>query len=131
MATRSNIGIQGADGIIKAIYCHWDGYPSGVGAMLAEHYTDPAKVEALINLGDFSSLTPELKDILSYAQRGKTDTEARKFNDWQEWKDYALSQDAEYLYLFENDSYNGWGWNYYALADKWVSLPSIAQVANA
>ena len=131
MATRSNIGMQQSDGTIKAIYCHWDGYPAGVGATLAEHYTDPAKVEALINLGDFSSLEPNIEDIQTYAQRGETGTEAREFARWETWKDYALSQSAEYLYLFEQDPYNGWGWNYYALGDNWVSLPSTKQVANA
>lgn len=131
MATRSNIGMIQDDGTIKAIYCHWDGYPEGVGATLAEHYTDPAKVEALMNLGDFSSLAPSVEEIETYAQRGATDTEARVFNDWQEWKEYALSQDAEFIYLFEQDSRNGWGWNYYALGSHWVSLPSTKQVANA
>lgn len=131
MATRSNIGIQQTDGTIKAIYCHWDGYPSGVGATLAEHYTDLAKVEALIELGDFSSLMPELENIKPYSQLGATDTEAREFKDWQVWKDYALSQDAEYIYLFEYDPYSGWGWSYHALGSPWVSLPSTAQVANA
>ena len=58
MATRSNIGMKQADGTIKAIYCHWDGYPEGVGATLAEHYKNPAKVEALLNLGDIPNLSP-------------------------------------------------------------------------
>ena len=31
MSTRSNIGIINADGSVTAIYCHNDGYPSGVG----------------------------------------------------------------------------------------------------
>ena len=31
MATRSLIAVQNADGTFLSIYCHWDGYPSGVG----------------------------------------------------------------------------------------------------
>jgi hypothetical protein len=56
MATRSRIGIENEKGEIKSIYCHWDGYPSNNGKILAEHYTDREKVEELIALGDISSL---------------------------------------------------------------------------
>jgi hypothetical protein len=59
MATRSRIGIEMQDGSVQSIYCHWDGYPQGVGAMLQEHYQDPSKVEALIALGDISFLREE------------------------------------------------------------------------
>lgn len=56
MATRSRIGIEQADGTVKSIYCHWDGYPKGVGKTLVEHYLMRDKVESLIALGDISSL---------------------------------------------------------------------------
>ena len=56
MATRSRIGIETENGHIESIYCHWDGYPSHNGKILAEHYTDPEKIKALIALGDISSL---------------------------------------------------------------------------
>lgn len=45
----------------RGIYCHHDGYPEGVGAMLAKHYRDPEKVGKLMELGDISSLEPELE----------------------------------------------------------------------
>ena len=57
MATTSRIGMEMPNGEVKSIYCHWDGYPEGVGATLQEHYTNPEKVEALIALGDISSLS--------------------------------------------------------------------------
>jgi hypothetical protein len=60
MSTRSRIGIQNADGTIRSIYCHFDGYFDGVGGTLLDSYTDPAKVEALIALGDLSSLYDEV-----------------------------------------------------------------------
>tara|TARA_S200002703_G_scaffold155768_1_gene160292 strand:- start:632 stop:1006 length:375 start_codon:yes stop_codon:yes gene_type:complete len=58
MATRSRIGMEQPNGEVRSIYCHWDGYPEGVGATLQEHYVDPEKVEALIALGDISVLQP-------------------------------------------------------------------------
>ena len=56
MATRSRIGIEDKDGSVRSVYCHWDGYPSNNGKILNTHYTDRAKVEALIALGSISSL---------------------------------------------------------------------------
>jgi hypothetical protein len=61
MATRSLIGINLNDGITKIIYCHWDGYPAGVGQTLVNNYTSPSAVLDLLGLGDLSSLdaTPD------------------------------------------------------------------------
>ena len=56
MATRSRIGMEMPNGDVRSIYCHYDGYPSGVGALLKEHYTNPEKLESLIALGDISIL---------------------------------------------------------------------------
>lgn len=60
MSTRSNIGILNQDGSVTFIYCHFDGYPKGVGAMLRKYYTVRATVESLLALGDISSLNKNL-----------------------------------------------------------------------
>lgn len=39
MSTRSTIAIEHADGTIKKVYCHYDGYVRHVGKCLAEHYS--------------------------------------------------------------------------------------------
>jgi hypothetical protein len=54
MSTRSRIGIQNQDGSVSSIYCHFDGYPEGVGTTLNEHYSNRQKLNMLINLGDIS-----------------------------------------------------------------------------
>ena len=56
MSTRSNIGIVNGDGSVKAIYCHFDGYPAYVGRILLEHYNVVERIEELIDGGDMSSL---------------------------------------------------------------------------
>jgi hypothetical protein len=48
------------DGSILAVYCHWDGYPSHNGKILNAHYTERSKVQELMDLGDLSSLGPEI-----------------------------------------------------------------------
>ena len=61
MATRSAIGIKNEKGEIKAVYCHWDGYPDWVGKVLVKHYNTAEKVEELLALGDLSSLGERVK----------------------------------------------------------------------
>ena len=56
MSTRSRIAIENQDGTVTSIYCHFDGYLSGVGKLLKEYYTTQPKVQALIELGDISAL---------------------------------------------------------------------------
>jgi hypothetical protein len=62
MSTRSAIIMKTPNGY-AGIYCHFDGYEDGVGQQLLDHYTDPAKVAALIELGDISSLGERVAPI--------------------------------------------------------------------
>ena len=61
MATRSHIGILNEDGTVDYIYCHWDGYPEGVGHTLSLHYTEESKIRELIDLGWISFLRENIK----------------------------------------------------------------------
>ena len=69
MSTRSHIGKQLEDGSIKYIYCHFDGYPSHNGQILKEHYTDEAKVDALLELGSLSILGEEIGEQQDFDNR--------------------------------------------------------------
>lgn len=60
MATRSRIGIENSDGTVTSVYCHFDGYYSGVGRTLFYRYKDREKVQALIDLGDLSYVMEEV-----------------------------------------------------------------------
>ena len=55
MGTRSAIGIKHGD-VIKAVYCHYDGYLEYVGRTLLLYYQDSIKVNRLIAMGDMSCL---------------------------------------------------------------------------
>ena len=69
MATRSNIAYKTAEGKIRSVYCHWDGYPEHNGKILMDHYTDQSKIEALIELGSISSLGTELGEKQDFDDR--------------------------------------------------------------
>jgi hypothetical protein len=60
MGTRSTIALEFADGSVGQVYCHWDGYLSHNGKILLDQYSDPYKLRDLIDLGDVSSLAPEI-----------------------------------------------------------------------
>jgi hypothetical protein len=120
MATRSRIAIKLEDKILS-IYCHYDGYPEGVGNTLKQHYQDPAKIQSLMDLGNLSILRPEIgekQDFNDYASqnrewclaygrdRGEKDTEARMFSTTEKLVEYTKNSDQEYLYLYDN------GWKY-------------------
>jgi hypothetical protein len=86
MATRSRIAIEQADGTVKSVYCHWDGYPKGNGQTLVNHYGDRAKVEALISLGDISVLGERVEP---------TDPKLHSFNRPEEGTTVAYHRDRE------------------------------------
>jgi len=122
MGTRSTIGIQNEDGSVTGIYCHWDGYLSHNGRILAENYTDEAKVRELIGLGDISSLGAEIGtahdfdnapkgETNAYARdRGERDVDARTAHNWRQ---FVAENGQEYDYLFtpgagwQVSTYNG------------------------
>ncbi|MBD5091850.1 MAG: hypothetical protein HDT36_00485 [Clostridiales bacterium] len=77
MITRSYICIEQEDGMLKGIYCHYDGYLEYNGKILATHYTNREKVEKLISLGNLFSLQkniapdPKLPHSFDYDKRQK------------------------------------------------------------
>ena len=114
MATRSAIGVMHGYKC-KAVYCHWDGYLDHNGRMLLEHYSDSAKANHLVALGDMSSLRPEVvvpegvehsfdapaKDITVFygRDRGETGTEFKVFHNDQE---LFAGIDAAYFYVMKD-----------------------------
>ena len=74
MATRSTIALEYADGTVDQIYCHWDGYLEHNGRILLDNYTDPFKVQQLMDLGDLSSLGPNIGEKHSFEIQAKYGT---------------------------------------------------------
>ena len=101
MGTRSTIALEFADGTVEQVYCHWDGYLSNNGQILARHYMDPFKVKELVALGGFSSLDPTVEGtaVTAYTQRGE-DIRIEKFKDYADY--IANHQYEEYEYILRN-----------------------------
>ena len=101
MATRSLIAFDNGS-TISSIYCHWDGYLSGVGRQLLENYKDIDDVEELMDLGDISTLGYWVTECKKVHQ-----TPAKDFSSLTNLRAYFHNSDCEYLYIF-----NGLGWEY-------------------
>ena len=80
------------------IYCHFDGYPSGVGETLVKVFDTIDKVLTLVNCGHVSCI--EQEQVAPYCLRTDIDEE------WSVEKtdEFELSG-SDYTYLFENDEW--------------------------
>jgi hypothetical protein len=124
MATRSTISLEFADGRIGQVYAHWDGYLAHNGKILFENYSDPFKLQELIDHGDLSSLRPTIgtkhpfsvfeanmtqdefynryRDMCTFygRDRGEGESDATYFNDYEHF--LIDGQEEEYDYILRN-----------------------------
>lgn len=117
MGTRSTLIAKLSNGKTQSIYCHWDGYPEHNGALLLEHYQDQSKIDALMALGDLSSLEADIGEKHAFDQRvegqctaygrdrGETGTQARNVRSLKAAVKNSAECGAEFVYLW-----NGQQW---------------------
>ena len=101
MSTRSNIVYDTGDSV-RAIYCHHDGYLDYNGRILFEHYNSEDKVEALIELGDFTSLKPTIEETRKKVMNCEQETN----RSLDQYMHLAHNSDIQYIYLW--DKYMWW-----------------------
>lgn len=136
MATRCRIGIELEDGTIKHSYCHWDGYPTGVGKTLVEHYNDIEKVKELLSFGDMSYLAPEIhpsgethsfdsseENVTVFYKRDRGESEVNSVITLMDELFSVQYNFLDYVYLFRDGNW------YYTYARKmdWKNLNEIFQ----
>ena len=161
MSTRSRIGVLRTPESVESVYCHFDGYPEGVGRVLLDHWTDPKKVNALIALGDLSALGEEIGEdqgtkwfderwetigrtpedpryvwTVAYTRdRGETDCKSVT-HAIDDWPDYG----QEMIYLFDpenrewscqSDTKNPVGWNTVKQWEGWLTIPEAIKETAA
>ncbi len=129
MSTRSRIGLMLEDGTIKHSYCHFDGYPNGVGHTLVENYSEIEKVEELLSFGDMSFLSPKItpegehsfgnpeKNVTVFygRDRGESDVDSVTTS-MDEYLSVKYSSCIDYQYVFtgghwwvyDNNDKSGW-----------------------
>lgn len=92
MSTRSTIAIKNKDGKYEAVYCHFDGYPAGVGAQLVTRFNTEELVRELLAGGDLRAI-PDQMEPEYYPQ-----SYALRATDIQEM---AQRNGSDYLYIFD------------------------------
>jgi hypothetical protein len=103
MATRSAIALQLPNGKLRAVYCHWDGYPSHHMPILTGHYANAKAAAALIRPGSISCLrTRELWERSETLRDAAGDviTDAEGY-----WR-HAIDRDPQPLYYHERGETN-------------------------
>ena len=112
MATRSRIGILNEDQSITSIYCHWDGYPEGVGATLKEHYSSTPRAMRLQSMGDLSSLMPTIEESTFYGRdRDEDGVEAQRSINQAAFISLAYRSGAQWAYLWDGQEWKSYSVN--------------------
>lgn len=117
MGTRSLIAVVHG-GVYKSIYCHWDGYPEGVGNTLVENY-DSKDADELIKLGDLSVLEkninppkgvnhtfnhPVADTCIFYGRdRGEDGVDFKSSLGFGEFLQMADTMGVDYVYVLRNE----------------------------
>ena len=69
MSTRSYIFCKCKDGRVRGVFHHWDGYPTGVGQTLRDHYSKShALVECIMTLGNIETLRENINETETHAK---------------------------------------------------------------
>lgn len=91
MSTNSYIAYQKENGKYRLVYCHFDGYPDGVGASLLGYYNSLEDVIKLVEAGNMSTVGEP------YTDRGET----YEMNAPQDYDSFDSKPNIEYLYVFQ------------------------------
>lgn len=119
MGTSATIIAKTSDGRFGVTYVNYDGYISGVGKMLFEHYQDQSKIDAMLLPGHMSSLdvsplcpeghtynTPVRGYSIYYGRdRGEDDVETDYVRSFDEAYETSKSYGGSYLYIWDGQTW--------------------------
>jgi hypothetical protein len=112
MATRGTIAVELTNGEVIQCYSHWDNYLEGVGKTLQDHYNDRGSAQALVQLGNISSVgerivplgqhsfeKPEPGTTVYYGRdRDETGQHPRVFKSISKYYDTFNGEEYDYLF---------------------------------
>ena len=98
MSTNSVVAYLRSDGSIVSSYVHYDGYETGVGMTLLEHYNSDERALAVSVGGYYSSLSEDLKSSLEESVHTE---EVEMFDSMTEFEEYLMENShLEFGYLW-------------------------------
>ena len=100
MSTNSLVAYLNEDGSVVSSYVHYDGYATGVGEMLLEHYnSDKCARDLATTLGYASSLSETV--VASHEDRANSD-EAETYESYEDFEEYIREcSHLEYVYVWD------------------------------
>ena len=101
MSTNSLVAYLNKDGSVVSSYVHYDGYATGVGEMLLEHYNSEERAKDLAwCLGYASSLKGTISE--SHEDRANTD-EPETYESYEDFEEYIREHGyLEYVYVWDS-----------------------------
>lgn len=105
MSTRWQIAAKLSDGRCGCIYAHYDGYPEYALEMLTKHYTEQTKIDALIALGDCSSIGSSLEKCTPYVKDDWADVCPTYGSNLRTVAGEHQHGDEEYRYMWDGVSW--------------------------
>ena len=98
MSTNALVAYTRSDGSIVSSYVHYDGYVTGVGETLLEHYNDEKSALSVSVGGYYSSLSEDLDASLNNSVHNE---EPEMFDSFNEFRDYVEENShLEFCYLW-------------------------------
>lgn len=92
-----------AVGDVVATYCHYDGYPEGVGHTLASHYNGEFVAESVSIMGYLSALKPDLGQSVAESANHEPPREYESLDEFL--SEMAKCPWIEYVYVWAD---GGW-----------------------
>ena len=109
MSTNSVVAYLRKDGSIVSSYVHYDGYETGVGMTLLEHYNSDERALAVSVGGYYSSLSEDLKESL---EKSVHTEEVEMFDSMTEFEEYLMENShLEFGYLWTGGKWMVASWS--------------------
>ena len=109
MSTNSVVAYIRSDGSIVSSYVHYDGYETGVGMTLLEHYNSDERALAVSVGGYYSSLSEDLNESLESSVHTE---EVEMFDSMTEFEEYLMENShLEYGYLWTGGKWMVASWS--------------------
>ena len=109
MSTNSVVAYLRSDGSIVSSYVHYDGYETGVGMTLLEHYNSDELAERVSSAGYFSSLSEDMSESL---EKSVHTEEVEMFDSMTEFEEYLMENShLEFGYLWTGGKWMVSSWS--------------------
>ena len=117
MSTNSVVAYLRSDGSIVSSYVHYDGYETGVGMTLLEHYNSDKRALAVSVGGYYSSLSEDLNESL---EKSVHTEEVEMFDSMTEFEEYLMENShLEFGYLWTGGKWMVCSWSRIGVGAAW------------